>query len=220
MYPILRFLIVRPVLLGFFSVAVIGRENIPRRGPVIIAANHLHFVDSLFLPVVVKRKMTYLVGSDYFAKRSLLGRLMGWFLLQIGMVPIDRRGGSAAKAALDTGLQVLSENGLIGIYPEGSRTRDGFMHRGRTGVARLVLESGVPLVPCAIVGTNRIQQPGSKRIHRAKITITFGRPLEFETVLGDHDAQRLRAVTDEIMHTIASMTPQEYVDAYVAPTGA
>lgn len=214
MYAILRALVVRPILLGWFHVRVTGLENIPRRGPVILASNHLAFVDSLFIPGVVKRKMIYLVGSTYYEKTSPGGRLLGWFLKQIGQLPIDRSGGSASKASLETGLRVLSENGLIGIYPEGSRSRDGKMHRGRTGVARLVLASGVAVVPVAITGTDKIFVPGRRLPQRATITIDVGRPLHFETVSGDYDAKRLRAVTDEIMHTIAGMSHQEYVDAY------
>jgi 1-acyl-sn-glycerol-3-phosphate acyltransferase len=218
-YAILRALVVRPVLLGFFRVTVIGASNVPRRGPVILASNHLAFVDSLFLPAVVKRRMTYLVASNYYSKSGPLGRLLGWFLGQIGQLPIDRSGGSASKASLETGLQVLGENGLIGIYPEGTRSRDGKLHRGRTGVARLVLAAGVPVVPVAIEGTDKILVKGSRLPKRARITITFGRPLEFETVEGDYDAPRLRAVTDEIMQTIHSMSSQEYVDTYAISSG-
>lgn len=214
MYRILRALVVRPVLFAFFHVRVTGLSNVPRRGPVILASNHLAFIDSLFIPAVVKRKMTYLVASTYYQKTSPLGRALGWFLRQIGQLPLDRSGGSASKAALDTGLRVLTENGLIGIYPEGTRSRDGRMHRGRTGIARLVLASGVPVVPVAIAGTDRIFVPGKRLPRRATITIRFGEPLSFETVEGDYDAMRLRVVTDEIMHTIGAMTTQEYVDEY------
>ncbi|MCU1526712.1 MAG: hypothetical protein JWP75_475 [Frondihabitans sp.] len=217
-YWFFRSTAVRPILLAYFRVRVIGRENLPRRGAAILASNHLAFVDSLFIPSVAPRKITYLVGSNYFTKSGLLGRLLGWFLKQIGMLPIDRTGGSAAKASLDLGLQVLSENGLIGIYPEGTRSRDGKMHRGRTGVARLALEAGVPLVPVAIQGTDKILQKGKRLPQRVDITITIGRPLRFETVVGDHDAKQLRAVTDEVMGAIRALTPQEYVDAYAVST--
>ncbi|BDZ49931.1 hypothetical protein GCM10025867_21720 [Frondihabitans sucicola] len=161
MYRFLRALIVRPVILGWFRVRVTGLENVPRRGPVILASNHLAFIDSIFLPAVVKRRMTYLVASTYYEKSGALGRLMGWFLTQVGQLPLDRSGGSASKVALETGLQVLSENGLIGIYPEGTRSKDGKMHRGRTGVARLVLASGVPVVPIALAGTDHLFGRGS-----------------------------------------------------------
>jgi 1-acyl-sn-glycerol-3-phosphate acyltransferase len=218
-YWFLRLAVVRPVLFGYFRVRVVGRENLPRRGAAILASNHLAFLDSLFIPAVVPRQITYLVGSSYFTKSGTLGRLMGWFLRQIGMLSIDRAGGSAAKASLDLGLQVLSENGLIGIYPEGSRSKDGKMHRGRTGVARLVLEAGVPVVPVSIQGTDRILRKGKRLPQRVDITITIGRPLTFEHVVGDHDAARLRSVTDEVMAAIRSSTPQEYVDAYAVSTG-
>ena len=215
LYRILRALVVRPVLFGWFPVRIIGRSNIPRRGPVIIAGNHLAFVDSLFIPAAVTRPMNYLVGSNYYEKTGLLGRALGWFLVQIGQLPLDRSGGSASKAALDTGLRVLSENGAIGIYPEGHRSKDGKMHRGRTGVARLVLASGVPVVPVSIIGTDRIFVPGKRLPRRPTITIEFGRPLTFETVTGDYDAARLRTVTDEIMQAVRATSKQEYVDAYV-----
>lgn len=214
MYAFFRALVVRPVLFWWFRVRVVGLENVPKRGPVILASNHLAFIDSVVIPGVVKRPMTYLVASTYYEKSGFGGRLLGWFLRQIGQLPIDRSGGSASKASLETGLQVLSENGLIGIYPEGSRSRDGKMHRGRTGVARLVLASGVPVVPCAVTGTDRIFVPGKRLPRRGGITVELGRPLQFETVEGDYDAPRLRAVTDEIMQTVRTMSGQEYVDAY------
>lgn len=214
MYEFFRDTMVRPVMFLFFHVTVRGLENIPKRGGVILAGNHIAFIDSVFIPGAVRRKVTYLVGSDYFSKRSPAGRLLGWFLRNIGMVPIDRKGGSAAKASLETGLAVLGRGGAIGIYPEGSRSRDGKLHKGRTGVARLVLASGVPVVPMSIHGSDGVMAKGSKLPKRAHVTITFSPELTFETVVGDYDAPRLREVTDEIMRAVAAITPQEYDDSY------
>lgn len=216
MYRFFRFFAVRPVMFLFFRTRVVGLENIPKRGGVIIAGNHIAFIDSVFVPGAANRPMTYLTGSDYFTKTGFGGRLLGWFLTQIGQLPIDRAGGSASKAALDTGIGVLERGGALGIYPEGSRSRDGKLHKGRTGVARLVLSSGVPVVPCGIVGSDGVMVKGSKLPRRARVTVTFGEPLTFEKVTGDYDAARLRAVTDEIMAAVQKLTPQEYVDTYVS----
>ncbi|ROQ38358.1 1-acyl-sn-glycerol-3-phosphate acyltransferase [Frondihabitans sp. PhB188] len=220
MYRFLRFFVVRPVMFAFFRVRVSGLSNIPKRGGVILAGNHIAFIDSVFVPAVVLRPMTYLTASDYFTKTGLGGRLLGWFLTQIGQLPIDRAGGSAAKASLQTGLGVLASGGALGIYPEGSRSRDGSLHRGRTGVARMVLSSGVPIVPFGIQGSDQVMVKGSKLPRRARVTVVFGEPIHFEKVEGDYDATRLRAVTDEVMAAIAALTPQEYVDSYSTGRGA
>jgi 1-acyl-sn-glycerol-3-phosphate acyltransferase len=219
MYWFLRAFVARPAMFAFFRLRVEGLSNIPKDGGVILAGNHIAFIDSVFIPVVAPRRMTYLVGSNYMSGRSLPGRLLGWFLRNIGMVPIDRAGGSAAKASLEKGLEVLRDGGVIGIYPEGSRSRDGLLHKGRTGVARLVLASGVPVVPMSIQGSDGVMAPGSKLPRRARVTVTFAPPLHFETTTGDYDATRLREVTDEIMRAVGTLTPQRYIDSYAPPRG-
>jgi 1-acyl-sn-glycerol-3-phosphate acyltransferase len=214
MYWFLRLFVARPLAYALFRIRVSGLSNIPKRGGVVLAGNHIAFIDSVFVPCVVPRKMTYLVGSNYMSGTSVPGRILGWFLRQIGQLPIDRSGGSASKASLEAGTKAIAEGAAIGIYPEGSRSRDGRLHRGRTGVARLLLATGAPVVPFSIQGSDRVTPPGTKKRRRATITITFGEPLTFPRADGDVDAVRMREVTDEVMRAIGRLTPQEYDDTY------
>lgn len=214
MYWFLRLFAARPLAYALFRIRVSGLSNIPKRGGIVLAGNHIAFIDSVFVPSVVPRKMTYLVGSNYMSGTSLPGRFLAWFLRQIGQLPIDRSGGSASKASLEAGTKAIAEGAAIGIYPEGSRSRDGRLHRGRTGVARLLLATGAPVVPFSIQGSDGATPPGAKKRRRATITITFGEPLTFEKADGDVDAVRMREVTDEVMRAIGRLTPQEYVDTY------
>ncbi|WP_157887546.1 1-acyl-sn-glycerol-3-phosphate acyltransferase [Frondihabitans sp. PAMC 28766] len=220
MYSFLRNIVLRPVMFLWFRFTITGMSNIPTRGGVILAGNHIHFIDSVLIPGVVPRKMAYLVGASYMNSKSAKGRLLGWFLRNVGQLAIDRTGGSASRASLETGLAVLDHGRVVGIYPEGSRSRDGKLHRGRTGVARLVLASGVPVVPMSIQGSDQVLPRGARFPRRARITITFGEPLTFARVDGDYDATQLREVTDEIMRAIATLTPQEYDDTYTTARGA
>ncbi|RKR74669.1 lysophospholipid acyltransferase family protein [Frondihabitans australicus] len=219
MYWFLRLFVARPAAFGLFRIRVRGLSNIPKRGGIVLAGNHIAFIDSVFVPVVVPRPMTYLVGSNYMSQTSALGRLLGWFLRAIHQLPIDRSGGSASKASLDAGVEALARGAAIGIYPEGSRSRDGRLHRGRTGVARLLLATGAPVVPFAIQGSDRVTTKGLTRAKRADVTIVFGEPLTFAKADGDVDAGRMREVTDEIMRAIGALTPQEYDDSYTTSRG-
>ncbi len=209
--------VLTPVLYGLFRVRVEGRENIPAAGPVIYAGNHRSFMDSIFLPLVLRRRMTFVAKAEYFDDpRS------AWFFRAVGQIPIRREGGSASQRALDAATDVLERGGQFGIYPEGTRTRDGLLHRGHTGVARLALGTGAPLVPVGLVGTDEIQPTDSKmpRFFRT-VTVRFGAPIDlrhYEGRVDDHLA--LRQLTDELMYEIQSLSGYEYVDTYATKGSA
>ncbi|MFI5101136.1 MAG: lysophospholipid acyltransferase family protein [Actinomycetes bacterium] len=214
-YWLLRQVLVGPLLRLFFRPWVEGLENVPDEGPVILASNHLSFSDSIFLPLVVPRHITFLAKSDYFTGKGLKGRLTAFFFKHIGQVPIDRSGGSASQAAIDTGLRVLNEGSLLGIYPEGTRSPDGQLYRGRTGVARMALESGARVIPVAMIDTDKIQPPGRIRPKIMRVGIKIGRPLDFSRYAGmEGDRFVLRSITDEIMYELMTLSGQEYVDMY------
>ena len=195
-----------------------GTENVPREGPAIIASNHLSFSDHFFGPLPLPRKVVYLAKAEYFTGRGVKGLVSKAFFSGVGQIPVDRTGGEASERALRTGLRVLAEGNLLGIYPEGTRTPDGRLYRGKTGVARLALESRVPVIPCAMVGTFEFQPPGKIR---PRLTIRpgvrFGKPLDFSRYYDmASDRLVLRAVTDEIMYALMNLSGQEYVDMYAA----
>ncbi|HEX5740657.1 MAG TPA: lysophospholipid acyltransferase family protein [Pilimelia sp.] len=215
LYWLLKYIILGPLLKLIFRPQVEGRDNVPDEGPAIIASNHLSFSDSIFMPLVVSRKVTFVAKSEYFTGRGLKGWLTRMFFVGTGMVPVDRSGGRAARAALDTQLQVLRAGGLAGIYPEGTRSPDGRLYRGKTGVARLALESGAPVVPVAMLNLDVIQPPGRLWPRRQRVRMRFGPPLEFSRyagLVGDRVVER--AVTDEIMYALMRLSGREYVDTY------
>ena len=193
-----------------------GRRNMPRRGPVILASNHLSFADHFFGPLPLPRKVVFLAKAEYFTGRGLKGLVSKAFFSGVGQIPIDRSGGEASERALQSGLRVLSEGKVLGIYPEGTRSPDGRLFKGRTGVARLALESRAPVVPCAMIDTFEFLPPGT---FRPKLSlrpgVIFGKPLEFSRYYGrETDRVALRAVTDEIMQAIRELSGQEYVEMY------
>ncbi|MHB1596085.1 MAG: lysophospholipid acyltransferase family protein [Streptosporangiaceae bacterium] len=193
-----------------------GTENVPRTGPAIIASNHLSFSDHFFAPLPLPRKVVFLAKSEYFTGRGIKGLFSKAFFSGLGQIPMDRSGGEASERALATGLRVLAAGQLLGIYPEGTRTPDGRLFRGKTGVARLALESRVPVIPCAMVGGFEFQPPG-KLAPRLRIRpgVRFGQPLDFSRYYGlETDRLVLRAVTDEIIYEIMKLSGQEYVDQY------
>jgi 1-acyl-sn-glycerol-3-phosphate acyltransferase len=195
-----------------------GVGHVPRKGPAILACNHLSFADHFFGPLPLPRKVTFLAKAEYFTGPGLNGLLTRWFFTGVGQVPVDRSGGPAADAALRTGLDVLAGGGLLGIYPEGTRAPDDRLYRGKTGVARLALESGVPVVPMAMINTFELM-PTGRRLPRLGIRpgVRFGRPLDLSRHRGTAgDRATLRAVTDEIMRAIGELSGQEYVDRYAA----
>jgi 1-acyl-sn-glycerol-3-phosphate acyltransferase len=192
-----------------------GRHHIPASGPVIIASNHLSFSDSIFMPLVVRRKVTFVAKAEYFRGRGVKGALVRMFFIGTGMIPVDRTGGRAARAALETQLRVLREGRIAGIYPEGTRSPDGRLYRGKTGVARLALESGAPVVPVVMLNADELQPPGRILPRPARVKIRFGPPLDFRRyagMAGDRFVER--AVTDEIMYRLMELSGREYVDMY------
>ena len=201
-----------PILTLLFRPKVSGLRNVPQSGPVIIASNHLSFSDSIFMPLVVPRKVTFLAKSEYFTSPGPKGLLKKLTFIALGQVPVDRSGGRRSEAALITGLQVLSEGKCLGIYPEGTRSPDGRLYKGRTGIARLAIESGAPIVPVAMFNTENIQPTGQVIPNIQRVGMTFGEPMYFD---GDStDLAYLRVVTDQIMNRIQELSGQEYVDQY------
>lgn len=184
----------------------------PGKGPVIIASNHLSFSDSIFMPLVVPRKVTFLAKSEYFTSPGPKGLLKKLTFIALGQVPVDRSGGRRSEAALLTGLKILAEGNCLGIYPEGTRSPDGRLYKGRTGIARLAIESGAPIIPVAMSNTDKIQPTGKIIPNLHRVGMIFGEPMYFE---GDStDLQYLRVVTDQIMKKIQEMSGQEYIDIY------
>lgn len=216
-YWVMKHIVVGPLLLGLFRPWLRGIENIPKEGAVILASNHLSFVDSIFLPLVVDRRVVFLAKSEYFTGKGLKGWLTRVFFEASGQLPIDRSGGKASEASLNTGLQVLAEGKVLGIYPEGTRSPNANLYRGRTGIARMVLEAGVPVIPVAMVGTADVMPIGSKLPKIRRIGIVIGEPLDFSRFDGlESDRFILRSVTDEIVDEIRRLSGQNYVDVYAS----
>lgn len=210
-YGILRAFLT-PFLVLLFRPKVKGLRHVPSTGPLIIASNHLSFSDSIFMPLVVPRKVTFLAKSEYFTSPGPKGLLKKLTFIALGQVPVDRSGGRRSEAAIITGLKVLSQGKCLGLYPEGTRSPDGRLYKGRTGIARLAIESGAPIVPVAMFNTEKIQPTGKVMPKVMRVEMIFGEPLYFE---GDPtDLIHLRDVTDKIMATIQALSNQEYVDTY------
>lgn len=201
-----------PFLMVLFRPKVTGLRNVPATGPVILASNHLSFSDSVFMPLVVPRKVTFLAKSEYFTSPGPKGLLKKLTFVALGQVPVDRSGGRRSEAALITGLKVLSDGNCLGIYPEGTRSPDGRLYKGRTGLVRLALESGAPVVPVAMFDTDKIQPTGKVIPKIMRVKMVFGEPIYFK---GDStNLQVLRDLTDELMRKIQELSAQEYVDIF------
>jgi 1-acyl-sn-glycerol-3-phosphate acyltransferase len=213
--------IVAPILRIFWRPWVEGLENVPARGGAILAGNHLAVVDSFFLPSFVPRRMTFIAKSDYFTGRGVKGRFKSIFMRAVGFVPVDRTGGPASDAALQTGVRTLGEGTLLCIYPEGTRSPDGRLYRGKVGVARMALAAKVPVIPVAMIGTFEAQPPGRIIPRFRRIGVRIGRPLDFSRYAGlEDDRFVLRSMTDEIMYELMQLSGQEYVDTYAAKAKA
>jgi len=214
-YWFLKTIVIGPIVRLVFRPWVEGEEHIPEEGAAIFASNHLSFSDSIFLPLVVPRRMTFLAKSDYFTGRGIKGRLTAAFFKAIGQVPVDRSGGKASNAALNSGLKVLRRGDLLGIYPEGTRSPDGRLYRGRTGVARMALEGKVTVIPVAMIGTDKAQPTGKVIPRIMRVGVRVGKPLDFSRYEGmEDDRFVLRSITDEIMYELMLLSGQEYVDMY------
>lgn len=205
-----------PVLRLLFKVRVEGIEHVPAGGPVILASNHLSFSDSIFLPLVLQRRVTFVAKAEYFEQRKT-----AWFFKMMGQIPVKRGGGAASQRALDAAKEVLQADGVFGIYPEGTRSPDGRLYKGRTGVARLALDCHAPVIAVAMIGTREAQPIGQvKPNFGSPVTIKFSRPLDFvrfETRRDDPLA--LRQITDEIMFELRELSGQDYVNAYAPKKG-
>ncbi|MFE6847933.1 lysophospholipid acyltransferase family protein [Streptomyces sp. NPDC057686] len=220
-YLLLKHVLLGPLLRLLFRPRIEGLENIPPEGAAIIAGNHLSFSDHFLMPAILKRRITFLAKAEYFTGPGVKGRLTAFFFRTAGQIPVDRSGKDAGQAALREGLGVLAKGELLGIYPEGTRSHDGRLYKGKVGVAAMALGAGVPVVPCAMVGTFEIQPPGQKIPNIRRVTIRFGRPLDFSRYAGlEGERAVLRAVTDEIMYAVLELSGQEYVDRYAAEVKA
>lgn len=215
LYWMLKRVFLGPLLRVLFRPKVEGLEHIPAEGPAILASNHLSFSDSIFLPLVIDRRLTFLAKSDYFTGPGLKGWLTAAFFRGVGQLPIDRSGGKASEAALRAGLAVLGEGDLLGLYPEGTRSPDSRLYRGRTGVARMALIAGVPVIPVAMIDTDKAQPTGQIVPNIRQVGVKIGAPLDFSRYEGmEGDRFVLRSITDEIMYELMQLSDQEYVDMY------
>ena len=216
-YWFLKLFVLGPLLRTLFRPWVKGLENVPESGGVIFVSNHLSFSDSIFLPLVVPRRITFLAKADYFTGRGIKGRLTAGFFKGVGQLPIDRSGGKQSDGAIRTGLKVLGRGDCLGLYPEGTRSPDGRLYRGKTGVARMALEAHCPVVPVVMVGTDQVQPIGRKIPHIRRVGVVIGAPLDFSRYEGmENDRFVLRSITDEIMYELMRLSGQEYVDVYAA----
>jgi 1-acyl-sn-glycerol-3-phosphate acyltransferase len=206
-----------PLLKQIYDPWVEGLEHVPKTGAAIFASNHLSFSDSIFLPIMVPRQITFLAKQDYFTGSGLKGKSVAAIFTATGQVPVDRSGGSAGLAALEAGVRILRGGNLLGLYPEGTRSPDGKLYRGKTGVARMALEAGVGVLPVAMIGTDVVQPTGQKIPNRGKgiVGMRIGKLLDFSRYAGmAGDRFVLRSITDEIMYEIMELSGQEYVDIY------
>ncbi|GAA2067548.1 lysophospholipid acyltransferase family protein [Streptomyces albiaxialis] len=214
-YYVLKYVVLGPILRLVFRPRIEGLEHVPDEGAAIVAGNHLSFSDHFLMPAILRRRITFLAKAEYFTGPGLKGRLTAAFFRSAGQIPVDRSGKGAGQAAIDEGLGVLRKGELLGIYPEGTRSHDGRLYKGRVGVAAMALGAGVKVIPCAMVGTFELQPPGRKLPKIGRVTIRFGEPLDFSRFAGmENERVALRAITDEIIQGIMQLSGQEYVDMY------
>ena len=216
-YWLFKYIFMGPLLSLLGRPKVEGLEYVPRSGPMILASNHLAVADSFYLPLVVSRRITFLAKAEYFTGTGLKGWCSRWFYTAAGQVPIDRSDADSAQSALDTAERILKEGKLLGMYPEGTRSPDGRLYKGKTGLARLALQTGVPVIPVAMIGTNVVNPPGSKMWRFGRVQVRLGKPMDFsrfEGLAGNRFIER--AVIDEVMYELMRLSGQEYVDLYAA----
>lgn len=216
-YWLFKYIFMGPLLSLLGRPKVEGLEHVPPSGAAILASNHLAVADSFYLPLVVNRRITFLAKAEYFTGTGLKGWFTRWFYTVAGQVPIDRTDADSAQSALNTAARILGEGKLLGMYPEGTRSPDGRLYKGKTGLARLALETGVPVIPVAMIGTDVVNPPGSKMWHFGRVQVKFGTPMDFsrfEGLAGNRFIER--AVIDEVMYELMRLSGQEYVDLYAA----
>ena len=212
-----KYVLLGPLMRLLARPTIEGLEHIPAEGGAILAGNHLAVADSFLVPLVLPRRVAYLAKREYFTQTGLVGWVKKTFFTGVGQVPVDRDSGSAAQAALDTAVRLLRTGTLLGIYPEGTRSPDGRLYKGKTGVARMALEADVPVIPVAMIGTDRLNPIGSRMWHPHKVHIRIGEPLDFSRYAGmEGDRFIERSMTDEIMYTLMELSGQTYVDTYAA----
>ncbi|NBM19041.1 1-acyl-sn-glycerol-3-phosphate acyltransferase [Streptomyces sp. GC420] len=216
-YLLLKYVLLGPLLRLMFRPRIEGLEHIPAEGAAIVAGNHLSFSDHFLMPAILKRRITFLAKAEYFTGPGIKGRLIAAFFRSAGQIPVDRSGKEAGQAAIREGLGVLRKGELLGIYPEGTRSHDGRLYKGKVGVAVMAIKAQVPVIPCAMVGTFEAQPPGQIIPSIRPVSIRFGRPLDFARYAGmENEKAVIRAATDEIMYAILQLSGQEYVDQYAA----
>jgi 1-acyl-sn-glycerol-3-phosphate acyltransferase len=216
-YWFMKTFVLGPVLKTLFRPWVKGLDNVPAEGAAILASNHLSFSDSIFMPLMVPRPVVFLAKSEYFTGKGIKGKLTAAFFRLTNQLPMDRSGGAASAQSLDAGMDVLKNGSLLGIYPEGTRSPDSRLYRGKVGVARLALKARVPVIPVAMIGTDKVQPIGKRVPNIRRIGMIFGEPLDFSRYYGMEDDRLIqRSVTDEIMYALMRLSGQEYVDEYAA----
>lgn len=204
--------VMAPVANRWLTTSVDGLDNVPRDRPVILACNHLAFIDSIVLPINLDRPVYFLGKSDYFDSWKTK-----WFFDSLGVVPVRREGGTAGEASLNTGIDILNSGDIVGIYPEGTRSPDGRLYRGKTGPVRMALAAGVDIVPCAVIGSDKAQPPGKNTVKSLPVTMRYGRPISLGRYADQaEDPFVLRAAIDEVMYEIMSLSGQKYVDEYAS----
>mgnify|MGYP000887920119 CR=1 FL=1 len=219
---LMRYVVIGPVVKGMTRMTVTGRDHIPPEGrPAIIASNHLSFVDSMVIPLASGRRVSFLGKAEYFRGTGLKGAFVKSWMRSFGTIPVEREDARAAAESLHIAERVLAEGGAFGIYPEGTRSRDGRLHRGRTGVARLALTTGAPIIPCALTGTQDVQPPEARLPRPARVTVSFGPPIDVATLQAQFvKAKLLRAITDAVTDAIGAMSGQERSGRYASDVNA
>jgi 1-acyl-sn-glycerol-3-phosphate acyltransferase len=209
-----------PALHALGRPKVVGEENVPASGPAILASNHLSFIDSLYLPLMIDRPVVFPAKAEYFSAKGPLGRLWAAYLRSTNQLEMDRGGARAAQATLEAALEILRAGELFGFYPEGTRSPDGRLYRGRSGIGWLALNSGAPVIPVAMMGTRKMLPPGAPLPRPTKVEIRIGKPLEFGHLAGEPPARARRFVADEVMQAIRELSGQEYVHQYASDVKA
>ncbi|MGK9272426.1 1-acyl-sn-glycerol-3-phosphate acyltransferase [Williamsia muralis] len=212
-YWLFKYVLIGPFLRLVARPRVVGLSNFPPTGPVVVAANHLAVVDSLMMVLVLPRRVTFVAKEEYFTGRGIRGCVQRWFFSATGQLSIDRRGGVASVSALDEAVAIVGAGGVWGIHPEGSRSRDGLLHRGKTGVMRVALMTGAPVVPLALKGTDRVNPPGARLWRPGKVHVVVGQPLVLARFSADSPTD-VREATDHLMATLSRLSGQQYVDTY------
>ncbi|MFT4126678.1 MAG: lysophospholipid acyltransferase family protein [Gordonia sp. (in: high G+C Gram-positive bacteria)] len=216
-YYLVKYVFLGPLLRVLGRPTIEGLENIPKHGPAILASNHLAVMDSFFLPLMCPRRIYFLAKSEYFTGTGVKGAFQRWFYTAVGQIPIDRSGAEAAEGALTAATRQLAKGELMGMYPEGTRSPDGCLYKGKTGLARVALATGVPVIPVAMIGTDKFNPPGTVLFRPTKVTVRVGTPLTFDRYEGMQGNRFIeRAVTDEIMYELLQISGQQYVDVYAA----